>query len=75
MPPAMEKFSTQVAEDKLAALKALARKEGRQLQSLVDEAITDVIEKHDRARPRAQVMAAHRAGMDRLAAVYRKLAE
>jgi hypothetical protein len=71
----MEKFSTQVAGDKLAALKALAKKQGRQLQSLVDEAITDVIEKHNQAKPRAQVMAAHRASMNRYAAVYKKLAE
>jgi hypothetical protein len=75
MPPVKEKFATQVSPEVLHRLRALAKKEGRQFQSVVEEAFQDVIEKHNPARPRASVMAAHRASMDRYAAVYKKLAE
>ena len=45
-----EKFATQVNAEILTAVRALAEKEGRQLQALVDEALTDLIEKHKRGR-------------------------
>jgi hypothetical protein len=38
-----EKFATQVSTDVLNSLRGLAETEGRQLQSLVDEALTDVL--------------------------------
>jgi hypothetical protein len=75
MSPPREKFSTQVSHDALQGVRELARKEGRQFQAVVEEAFLDVIEKHNRSKPRAHVLAAHRASMDRYAAVYRKLAE
>jgi hypothetical protein len=75
MSPAREKFSTQVDPKTLHSVKELARKEGRQFQSVVEEAFQDVLEKHNPAKPRPHVLAAHRASMDRYAAVYRKLAE
>ena len=73
--PAREKFATQVELETLRGAGELARREGRQFQAVVEEAFRDVIEKHDRSRPRPQVMALHRASMDRYAAVYKKLAE
>jgi predicted transcriptional regulator len=75
MPPEREKFATQVSPEVLQRLRELAKKEGRQFQAVVEEAFHDVIEKHDRAKPRPSVVAAHRASMDRYAAVYKKLAE
>jgi len=69
------KWSTQVDPHALEELKEVAKREGRQLQSLVDEAVHDVIEKHKAARPRPEVMALHRASMNRYSAVYKKLAE
>ena len=75
MSPAREKFSTQVSQDALNGVRELAKKEGRQFQAVVEEAFLDVVEKHSKSKPRAHVLAAHRASMDRYAAVYRKLAE
>lgn len=76
MPPAREKFSTQVRSDTLEALREVARSEGRQLQALVEEALSDVVEKHRRgAGVRPHVMAAYRSSHVPLGALYRKLAE
>jgi predicted transcriptional regulator len=70
-----EKFATQVDSEILAEVRSLARKEGRQLQALIHEALSDLIEKHKQARPRAHVMAAYLASHERYGPVYKKLAE
>jgi hypothetical protein len=69
------KWSTQIAPEALQALKDLAKSEGRQIQSLVDEAIADVVEKHRSGRPRPHVMAAYRTSLERFGPLYKKLAE
>ena len=70
-----EKFTTRVNSEILAAVRRLARKEGRQLQALVDEAFADLIEKRKGSRPRARVMAVYQASHERFAPLYKKLAE
>jgi len=70
-----EKFATQVNAETLAALRALAAQEGRQLQALVDEALADLIEKRKQSRPRAHIMAAYLSSHDKYAPLYKKLAE
>ena len=75
MPEVRDKFSTQVDPAILRAVRDLAKKEGRQFQSVVEEAFRDVVEKHNPAKPRPHVLAAHKASMERYAAVYKKLAE
>ena len=70
-----EKFTTQVNSKILAAVRSLARSEGRQLQALVDEALADLIEKRRGSRPRAHVMAIYQASHERFAPLYKKLAE
>lgn len=70
-----EKFATQVKSDILSAVRALADKEGRQLQALVDEALTDLIEKRKKATPRAHVMGAYLASHEKYGPLYKKLAE
>lgn len=70
-----EKFAAQVNAEILTAVRALAEKEGRQLQALVDEALTDLIEKHKRGRPRPHVMGAYLASHERYGPLYKKLAE
>ena len=70
-----EKFATQVRSDILSAVRALADKEGRQLQALVDEAFTDLIEKRKMATPRAHVMGAYLASHEKYGPLYKKLAE
>ena len=75
MPQSREKFATQVNSATLAAVRALAQSEGRQIQTLVDEALADLIEKHKNAKPRAHVMGAYLASHDRFGSLYKKLAE
>ncbi len=70
-----EKFATQVNTEILAAIRAIAEKEGRMLQALVDEALADLIEKRKQARPRPHVMATYLASHDRYEDLYKKLAK
>jgi hypothetical protein len=69
-----EKFATQVTAEILSEVRAIAHSEGRQLQALVDEALTDLIEKRRNTRPRAHVMSAYGASHERFAELYQKLA-
>ena len=75
MPQAREKFATQVDASVLAEIRRLAQSEGRQLQALVDEALTDLLEKRRQSRPRAHVMSTYRASHETFGALYKKLAE
>lgn len=70
-----EKFATQVNSETLAAVRRLAKSEGRQLQALVDEALADLIEKRKQGRPRPHVMATYQASHQIYASLYKKLAE
>jgi len=70
-----KKFSSQVAPEKLEAVQELARKERRQFRSLVDEAFTDLVEKHKHGRPQPEFMAAYLASTEKYGPLYKKLAE
>jgi hypothetical protein len=69
-----EKFATQVEPSILASVRSLAQQEGRQLQALIEEALTDLIEKRKNARPRPGVMAAYQSSHEKYAVLYQKLA-
>ena len=77
MSPPREKFSTQVDAETLKDVREIARIEGRKLQSLVDEALSDVVAKHRNARRGVQphAIAAYRSSHGPLGPLYRKLAE
>lgn len=75
MSTAKEKFATQATPEILAALRALAHAEGRQLQALVDEALADLIEKRMKSKARAHVMSAYSASHEAYAELYRNLAK
>jgi len=75
MTAAKEKFATQVTPEILAEVRAIAHSEGRQLQALVDEALSDLIEKRNNTRPRAHVLNAYHASHHGYAELYRKLAK
>ena len=70
-----EKFATQVDPDLLADVRSLAQREGRHLQTLVEEAFVDLIEKRKRSQPRAAVMAAYQGSHERYGTLYQKLAK
>ena len=70
-----EKFSCQAAPEVLAALRQIAESEGRQFQTVLDEALRDYIERHQKERPRRHVMAAFAASLEELDSLYRELAK
>jgi cell division septum initiation protein DivIVA len=70
-----EKFATQVDPTLLASVRGLARQEGRQLQALVEEALSDLLEKRQRTRARAHVMAAYQGSHENYAELYEILAK
>ncbi len=72
---AREKFATRVNPETLAEIREIARSEGRQLQALVDEALSDLLEKRRRATPRPHVMAAYAGSHGKFGPLYKKLAE
>ena len=75
MAQARVKFATQVNTEVLSTVRSLAEKEGRQLQSLVDEAFADLIEKRGKSKPRPQVMGLYLASHEKYGPLYKKLAE
>ncbi len=70
-----EKFATQVNSEILSTVRTLAQKEGRQIQTLVDEALADLIEKRKNTWPRPHVMAAYLASHEKYGELYKKLAK
>jgi hypothetical protein len=69
------KFATQVNSEILTAVRSLAATEGRQLQVLVEEALTALLEQRKKTKPRADVMAAYLASHEKYGSLYKKLAE
>jgi hypothetical protein len=70
-----EKFATQVDSALLGDFRALAQTEGRQLQSLVEEAMANLIKQRQAGKGRAHVMAAYKASVEQFAPLYEKLAK
>lgn len=66
-----EPLTTQIDSEILAGVRTLAEEEGSQIDALVEEALSDLIEKH---APRAQVMSAYLASHEKFAELYKKLA-
>ena len=70
-----EKFATQVNSQILSLVRALAQSEGRQLQALVDEALSDLIEKRKNTKPRQHVIETYLASHEKYSELYKKLAK
>ena len=70
-----EKFATQVDPEILATVREMARSEGRQVQTLVEEALTDLVEKRRQGTPRPKAMAVYQTSHSKFASLYKKLAE
>lgn len=69
-----EKFSSQADEQILADARAMAQSQGRQFQSIVEEALTEYLERHQSERPRTHVMEAFGLSMAEFDDLYQKLA-
>lgn len=63
--PAREKFSSQAAPELLAAMREIARSDGRHFQSVLEDAMTSYIETRARQQVRPEVMAHYRASVER----------
>lgn len=70
-----EKFATQVDSTLLADFRNLAQSEGRQLQSLVEEAMANLLQQRRTGKARSHVMAAYRTSVEQFAPLYEKLAK
>jgi hypothetical protein len=70
-----EKFATQVDSALLADLRSLAKSEGRQLQSLVEEAIGNLLQQRSGAAVDLDILRAYQSTVERYASVYEKLAK
>lgn len=69
------KFVTQADPDVLENLRNIAASEGRQIQSLVDEALREYIERKQSNTPRRHVMQALQGSMDKYGCLYKELAK
>ena len=75
MPAPLAKFATQADPKVLEEVRAIAAREGKQLQSVIDEALRDFIEKRKRGRPRPEVLTALGESIAEFDALYRDLAK
>jgi len=70
-----EKFSTQMDAKLLADLRRVAKDEGRQLQSLFEEAVQSLLSERDKMRPSADVLDKTKAIMDKYSEALEYLAK
>ena len=69
------KFASQADPQVLDELKDIARKEGRQFQSVIDEALRDYIEKKQTGQARKHVIAAYEESLSKFGKLYTALAK
>ena len=62
---ARERFSSQAAPELLAAMRRIARADGRSFQAVLEDAMTGYIEARLRQKVRPEVMAHHRESVER----------
>ena len=60
-----QKFSSQVAPELLEGMREIARKEGRQFQAVLEEAMAGYIESKKQEGVRPEFMAHYRASLER----------
>ncbi len=70
-----EKFSSQLDPELLNAVRDHAQNNGRQFQSVLEQALSEYLDRHLANRPRTHVMEALGLSMDEFAELYEKLAQ
>ncbi len=68
------KFSSQLDPKVLNSAKKLAKSEGRQLQSIIEQALTDYLKINEGQKPSGEVIAAFKASYEEFTDLYQKLA-
>lgn len=71
----LSKFATQADPKVLEEVRAIAAKEGKQLQAVIDEALRDFVEKRKRGRARPEVITAFGESLAEYEALYKNLAK
>lgn len=71
----LKKFSAQADESLLYEVKEIAKKEGKQLQVIINEAFKDLVEKKKQTKPRKNVMAIFEQSLEELDGLYKDLAK
>jgi predicted SpoU family rRNA methylase len=69
------KFASQADAQVLDSLKEIAKREGRQFQALLDEALRDYIEKKQTGKARKHVLAAYEESVVKFDTLYAELAK
>jgi len=75
MSNALKKFSAQADELLLTEIKEVAKKEGKQLQVIINEAFEDLVEKRKQSKPRKHVMTIFEQSLEELDELYKELAK
>jgi hypothetical protein len=70
-----EKFASQIDGVLLGKVRQLAKAEGRQIQAILEEALSDLLEKRRQTKPRPHIMAHYQASHDSFSLLYKKLAK
>jgi len=70
-----EKFSTQMDARLLAELRRLAKSEGRQLQSLIEEAVEKMLDEQKKGKIRPEIIGAFEESVRRFPKTYERLAK
>jgi hypothetical protein len=70
-----EKFASQASPELLAAMRQMAEEEGKQFQSLLDEAMREFLERRGTNKPRQHVMEQLGLSIQEFDSLYKKLAK
>ena len=74
MPQTREKFVMQIESTLLADLRVLAKAEGCQIQTLIEEAVRALLEERRQGKARTHVLDAYQKSHARFGPLYKKLA-
>ena len=70
-----EKFSSQAAPELLSKMREIAKVDGRHFQAVLEDALREYIEGRRRRKVRPEVMAHHRASVERNRLLYKLLSQ
>lgn len=70
-----KKFSSQATPEVLAALRRIAKSQGRQFQAVLDDALRDYIERQQTESPRRHVLEAFASSVQEFDSLYNELAK
>ena len=70
-----EKFTSQAAPQLLAEVRGIARREGREFEEVLEEAMQDYVEKHNSTRAQPEAIAHFRASLEKNRLLYELLAQ